>query len=61
MCLVDGKIAYIGSENLSFASLNYNRELGIILYASRGYQEKHILKILEKTFLIDWGIASARN
>lgn len=55
MILADGKMAYIGSENLTFSSLRYNRELGIILYASHSYQEKHILKILEKTFLIDWG------
>lgn len=54
MILADSREAYIGSENLSFYSLNYNRELGIILHQSRGYQEKHIIKILSKTFLSDW-------
>ncbi len=61
MILADGQSAYIGSENLSYASLNYNRELGIILRQSRGYQEKHILKILEKTFLLDWSHAVHRT
>ena len=28
--VVDGKTAYIGSENLSGGSLGYNRELGVI-------------------------------
>ena len=31
MLLVDGQRAYIGSENFSAASLDFNRELGIIL------------------------------
>lgn len=57
MILADDRQAYIGSENLSFSSLNYNRELGIILHRSRGYQEKHIIKILKKTFLSDWQTA----
>lgn len=28
--VVDGKVAYVGSENLTVASLKYNRELGVV-------------------------------
>jgi phosphatidylserine/phosphatidylglycerophosphate/cardiolipin synthase-like enzyme len=28
--VVDGKVAYVGSENLTIASLKYNRELGVV-------------------------------
>jgi cardiolipin synthase len=44
----EGAAAYVGSENFSGASLDRNRELGIIV------REKEILERLENTFETDW-------
>jgi cardiolipin synthase A/B len=49
---VDGKEAYVGSENLSAASLDRNRELGILL---RG----PAVRRLKTVFATDWGRGSA--
>lgn len=58
LILVDGQSAYLGSENFSTASLDYNRELGILINKSRGYQEKDILSMLTNIFLTDWNNAA---
>jgi phosphatidylserine/phosphatidylglycerophosphate/cardiolipin synthase-like enzyme len=49
---VDGKEAYVGSENLSAASLDKNRELGILLRGSAVRQ-------LDTVFATDWRRGSA--
>jgi cardiolipin synthase A/B len=51
MILVDGREAFIGSENLSAQSLDRNREVGVLV---RG----PILERLARTFNSDWGRAS---
>jgi cardiolipin synthase A/B len=48
--LVDGRLAYVGSENLSSSSLDQNRELGILL---RGAS----LERIASTFESDWAHA----
>ncbi len=47
--VVDGKEAYVGSENISAQSLDQNRELGLIL------SDSSVLNTLEQTFQTDWG------
>jgi len=46
--VVDGKMAFIGSENLTSNSLDNNRELGLALY------DPTIVKQMQKQFLADW-------
>lgn len=46
--IADGREAFVGSENFSEQSLDYNRELGILLVKSS------ILASLENTFNRDW-------
>jgi len=46
--VVDGRKAFVGSENISAQSLDQNRELGIII-ADGG-----VLSILQQTFQQDW-------
>jgi len=46
--VVDGRRAFVGSQNLSAASLDDNRELGIIV-ADGG-----VIGTLEDTFREDW-------
>jgi phosphatidylserine/phosphatidylglycerophosphate/cardiolipin synthase-like enzyme len=50
--LVDGKWAYIGSVNLSYTSMNKNREIGVIFSDETG------VKRLLTTFEKDWANAS---
>src|SRR2546423_13222713 len=50
--VVDGRRALVGSENLSAASLDHNRELGVIV-ADTG-----AIQTLESTFDGDWARAS---
>lgn len=52
MILVDGLKAYIGSVNLTSASMDENRELGIIV------SQNNILESLNQTFTSDWGRGS---
>ncbi|VBB06945.1 Hypothetical protein LUCI_2187 [Lucifera butyrica] len=52
MILVDGKQAYVGSENASETSLDKNREMGIIT------QDPQIIAQLQTTFNNDWAIYS---
>lgn len=51
--IVDGVRAYLGSENLTFTSLNKNREVGLIA------SEPDVLKRMTATFEADWKIATA--
>lgn len=46
--VVDGAKAFVGSENISAASLDQNRELGIIV------SDQSVLNTLEQTFQQDW-------
>ncbi len=47
--IVDGQKAFVGSENISTASLNRNRELGIVV------SDQSVLTTLHQTFQQDWG------
>ncbi len=47
--IVDGQKAFVGSENISTASLNKNRELGIVV------SDPGVLATLQQTFQQDWG------
>lgn len=47
--VVDGKRAYVGSENFTANSLNNNRELGILL------DDPAILEIMSSVMRSDWG------
>lgn len=51
--VVDGKIAYVGSENFTRASLTANRELGIILTT------KAAVSTVAKTFAADFASGSS--
>ena len=46
--VVDGRRAFVGSENLSTASLDHNRELGVIV------ADPSVVDRLESTFSADW-------
>ncbi len=48
MIVVDGQRAFVGSENISAASLDQNRELGIII------SDTTVLSTLQQTFQRDW-------
>ena len=49
--LVDGRRAYVGSVNLSYASLSKNREIGLIA------DEKDVIETMATTFAADWSNA----
>ncbi len=51
--LADGKVAYVGSENFSFTSLEKNREVGVILV------EASSISPLLATFETDWTAGTA--
>jgi phosphatidylserine/phosphatidylglycerophosphate/cardiolipin synthase-like enzyme len=51
--IVDGRIAFIGSENISTQSLDQNRELGIIV------SDPSVLNKLQTTFQSDWGVSQS--
>ena len=53
LIIVDGAVAFVGSENFSSTSLDKNRELGIILSGSRA------LGVLSTTFSLDWSTGTA--
>src|SRR6266699_3713351 len=46
--IVDGRTAFVGSENISTQSLDQNRELGIII------SDSSVLNKLQTTFQSDW-------
>ena len=47
--VADGARAFVGSENISSASLDQNRELGILL------ADQTVINTLQQTFQQDWG------
>jgi phosphatidylserine/phosphatidylglycerophosphate/cardiolipin synthase-like enzyme len=51
MIVVDGHKAFVGSENISTASLNRNRELGLII------ADSNVINTLQQTFQQDWKIS----
>jgi phosphatidylserine/phosphatidylglycerophosphate/cardiolipin synthase-like enzyme len=51
--IVDGALAYLGSENLSLNSLSNNREVGIILAA-----QPAALDTMHRTFEADWAVGT---
>ena len=51
--VVDGKTAFVGSENISAQSLDQNRELGIIV------SDQSVLNTLQQTFQQDWGVSQS--
>jgi cardiolipin synthase len=53
LMLVDGQLAFVGSENFSSTSLDENRELGIVL------ADPQALGILRTVFGQDWALAVA--
>jgi cardiolipin synthase A/B len=53
MMLVDGQKAFVGSENISTASLENNRELGILV------SDQNVLSTLQQTFQQDWGASQS--
>jgi cardiolipin synthase len=46
--IIDGKKAFVGSENISSQSLDQNREVGIIV------SDNSVLNTLQQTFSTDW-------
>ena len=53
MLVIDGKSAYLGSENLSYTSLSKNREVGVIV------EDAASLKPLVDTFEKDWSVGKS--
>jgi len=51
--IVDGQKAFVGSENISAASLDSNRELGVIV------SDQNALNTLQQTFQQDWSASQA--
>jgi phosphatidylserine/phosphatidylglycerophosphate/cardiolipin synthase-like enzyme len=51
MIVADGQKAFVGSQNISTASLNRNRELGLII------ADSNAINTLQQTFQQDWGIS----
>ncbi len=49
--IVDSRIAFVGSENISAQSLDQNRELGIIV------SDSSVLNKLQTTFQSDWSVS----
>lgn len=54
MIVVDGRDAFVGSENLTRHSLHHNRELGIV------FSQKDVVLRLVKTFERDWAAVKVR-
>jgi len=51
--VIDGRKAFVGSQNISAQSLDQNRELGIII------SDQGVLQTLQQTFQQDWGDSQA--
>jgi cardiolipin synthase A/B len=49
--VVDGQKAFVGSENISTASLDRNRELGLLI------ADPNVINTLQQTFWQDWEIS----
>lgn len=48
LIIIDQRLAFVGSQNLTREALNYNREVGIII------KNTECVKTLSTTFLSDW-------
>ena len=46
--VVDGQKAFVGSENISTASLERNREVGLLI------ADTNVINTLQQTFQQDW-------
>jgi cardiolipin synthase len=55
LVVMDGAVAFVGSENFSSTSLDENRELGITI------GEPQALASLSHVFAQDWALASAAH
>lgn len=55
LIIVDQKIAFVGSQNLSTESLSYNREVGIII------SNQDVVNTLHTTFMQDWSSVANGN
>jgi cardiolipin synthase len=53
MMIIDGREAFVGSENISEQSLDQNRELGILI------SDNGVLNTLQQTFQTDWNVSQA--
>jgi cardiolipin synthase A/B len=53
MMVADGHEAFVGSENISTASLDHNRELGILI------SDSNVISTLQQTFQQDWGVSQS--
>jgi phosphatidylserine/phosphatidylglycerophosphate/cardiolipin synthase-like enzyme len=51
--VVDGQKAFVGSENISTASLDHNRELGLII------SDTNVINTLQQTFQQDWTVSQS--
>ncbi len=54
MLVVDGKQAFVGSENFSSTSLDSNRELGLL------FSDPQIISTLQQTFNQDWSVSQSQ-
>ncbi|MBA2682731.1 MAG: hypothetical protein H0U76_30610 [Ktedonobacteraceae bacterium] len=54
MVVVDGKQAFVGSENFSSASLDSNRELGLL------FSDPQSISTLQQTFDQDWTVSNSQ-
>ena len=50
LIIIDQRLAFVGSQNLTRESLNYNREVGILI------KNANVVKTLTTTFLADWAV-----
>ena len=48
LIIIDQRLAFVGSQNLTRVSLNNNREVGIII------KNADSVKTLSTTFMLDW-------
>ena len=48
LIIVDQRLAFVGSQNFTRESLNYNREVGILI------KNANVVKTLTMTFMADW-------
>ena len=48
LIIVDQRLAFVGSQNFTRESLNYNREVGILI------KNANVVKTLTTTFMADW-------
>jgi cardiolipin synthase len=53
MMIIDGKTAFVGSENISSQSLDKNRELGLVIADGK------VIQTLQQTFQTDWSDSQA--